>query len=57
MVVDVVIGFVEVVVRGFVDVEEVVEGTGAVEVVEDAEVDVVERVVVACVGMVEHLIQ
>ena len=57
MVVDVVIGFVEVVVRGFVDVEEVVEGTGDVDVIEDAEVDVVESVVVACVGMVEHLIQ
>ena len=57
MVVDVVIGFVEVVVGGFVDVEEVVEGTGDVDVVEAAEVDVVESVVVACVGMVEHLIQ
>ena len=57
MVVDVVIGFVEVVVGGFVDVEEVVEGTDDVDVVEDAEVDVVESVVVACVGMVEHLIQ
>ena len=57
MIVDVVIGFVEVVVGGFVDVEEVVEGTGGVEVVEDAEVDVVESVVGACVGMVEHLIQ
>ena len=54
MVVDIVIGVVEVVV-GFVDlvdVEENVEGTGDVDVV-----DVVESVVVACVGMVEHLIQ
>ena len=54
--VEVVVGIVDVV-GGFVDVEEVVEGTGDVDVVEDAEVDVVESVVVACVGMVEHLIQ
>ena len=54
--VEVVVGIVDVV-GGFVDVEDVVEGTGDVDVVEDAEVDVVESVVVACVGMVEHLIQ
>lgn len=71
IVVDVVIGFVEVVVGivrvvgGFVDVEEVVEGGDDVNVVEEAEVDaevdagvdVVSSVAVACVGMVEHLIQ
>lgn len=62
-VVDVLIGFVEVVVGivdvvgGFIDVEEVVEGPDGVDVVEEAEVDVVDSVVVACVGMVEHLIQ
>ena len=71
IVVDVVIGFVEFVVGivgvvgGFVDVEEVVKGGDDVDVVEEAEVDaevdagvdVVPSVVVACVGMVEHLIQ
>ena len=44
----------EVEIAGF---DDVVEGADDVDVVEDAEVDVVESVVVACVGMVEHLIQ
>ena len=44
----------EVEVSGF---DDVVEGVDDAEVVEDAEVDVVASVVVACVGMVEHLIQ
>ena len=41
-------------IAGFIDV---VEGVDDVEVVEDGEVDVIASVVVACVGMVEHLIQ
>ena len=44
----------EVEVAGF---DDVVEAADDVDVVEDAEGDVVPIVVVACVGMVEHLIQ
>ena len=45
-------------VAGFVDVVEPADDVDVVEDAEgDAEVDVVPTVVVACVGMVEHLIQ
>ena len=48
----------EVEVAGFVDVVEAADDVDVVEDAEgDAEVDVVASVVVACVGMVEHLIQ